>query len=925
MKQKYFKILFSVIFLLGAIGINANAQTGKIVGKVTDKATGETLIGLTVGVEGTIKGASTDIEGRYSLALPVGIYSLTFRYLGYQTKSITGVVVSEGKVTNLDVVIPETTSQSLKEVVVTASFKKETVGALYAQQKNNISISSGISADIIRRSPDRNTSEVLKRISGASIQDNKFIIVRGLSDRYNSAMLNNAMLPNTEVDKKAFSFDILPSNLIDAIVVNKTASADIPGDFSGGVVQVTTKDFPDSKFLNFSLGTSLNTQSAFKDFQSAQKNGNEVFGFYDKGREIPSNFPTKNEYLAMRASGSPQAFELSKAFKNNWGYNNVTSKLGPIFQMNYGNNKVFKNDNKFGTILSLSYRYDERLKQTDQIAYAGQNVGDKFSDNAYNYNTNIGGLANFTYGWGNSKISFKNLYNRVLESQFTNRQGIDESGQDFLRTADYLLQRSLISNQLRGDHLLSQSSKIKIDWNLNYANTNRKEPGFKRMEYAQGVASMPQGSSDPRLAGNFSSKLNENSYGAILNTIVPVKWFKENNKVKFGYFSQFRTRDFNARVIGFIRDVGFDAFNELALSQDKIFAPENIRSRGFVLDEITNGADTYKAKSALNAGYLMFDGFLTTQLRVGAGARIESYNQKLNSADNAFTPIVVDTTNINILPSVNLIYNLNEKSSIRLSGSKTVGRPEFREIAPFAFYDFNKNVSIQGNPKLKQSNTLNADLGFATYPNSGETFAVSAFFKTFDLPIEQALQLGTSGRTIGYNNAKSATLYGIEAEIRKSLAFISDKFKNLSFSANASFIQSEVIVSKLINKEGVRPLQGQSPYLINGGLQYNSSNANTSGFSLLYNRIGRRIWAVGNVEDKDIYENPRNVLDFQYSQKMVKSKLEFKINYSDILNNQGIYYQDINDNGVYDEGKDYLNIADRFGSNISISIAYKIN
>ncbi|TAE38215.1 MAG: TonB-dependent receptor, partial [Sphingobacteriales bacterium] len=779
-KQKFYKKLLSIAILVLAFTSICKAQTGKIAGKVSDKATGETLIGLTVGVQGSTKGASTDIEGRYSLALPAGTYNLTFKYLGYQTKTITGVTVAEGKVTSLDVIISETTSQSLKEVVVTGSFKKETVGALYAQQKNNISISSGISADLIRRSPDKNTSEVLKRVSGASIQDNKFIIVRGLSDRYNSAMLNNAMLPNTEVDKKAFSFDILPSNLIDAIVVNKTASADMPGDFSGGIVQVTTKDFPDSKFLNLSLGTSVNTQSAFRDFQTAQKNGNEMFGLYDKGRDIPASFPTKNEYLALRATSSPQAYELSRAFKNNWGYDNVISKLGPIFQMNYGNSKIFKNDSKFGTILSLSYRYDERLKQTDQIAYAGQNVGDKFSDNAYNYNANIGGLANFTYSWGNNKISLKNLYNRVLESQFTNRQGIDESSQEFLRTADYLLQRSLISNQLRGEHLLSQTSKVKIDWNLNYSNTDRKEPGFKRMEYAQGVASVLTGSTDPRLAGNFSSILNENSYGAIFNTVIPVKWFKDNNKIKFGYFSQFRARDFNARVIGFIRDVGFNAFNELALPQDKIFDSANIRPGGFVLDEITNGSDAYKAKSALNAGYLMFDGFVSNKLRVGAGARLESYNQKLNSADNSFNSIVVDTTNINILPSVNLIYNLTEKSSIRLSGSKTVGRPEFREIAPFAFFDFNKNVSIQGNPKLKQSSTINADLGFATYPNSGETFAISAFYKTFDLPIEQVLQIGTTGRTIGYNNAKSATLFGIEAEIRKSLKFISDGLKNLS-------------------------------------------------------------------------------------------------------------------------------------------------
>ncbi|WP_040539696.1 TonB-dependent receptor [Pedobacter arcticus] len=905
-----------------AFSTTSFADTGKLVGKVVDKASGETLIGLTVGIEGTTKGTSTDIEGRFVIAnLNPGKYNLTFRYLGYQTHTVTDIEVKDGVATALNVAMQESNVQALNEVVVTASYRRASVGALYAQQKNNISISSGISSDVIKQSPDKNTSEVLKRVSGASIQDNKFIIVRGLSDRYNSAMLNNAVLPNTEVDRKAFSFDIIPSNLIDAIVVNKTASADIPGDFSGGVVQVSTKDFPDNKFFNLSLGTSYNTQSTFKDFISAPNSGNNVFGFYDKGRDIPKSFPSKAEYLALPSQG-PERFELSKAFKNNWGYNSVKSKLGPAFQANYGDSKIFKNNNKFGTILSLSYRYDERLKDVDQIAYAGQNVGDKLNDQIYSYNTNIGGLANFAYTFGNNKIAFKNIYNRVLESKFTSRNGIDESNEAFSRTADYLLQRSLISNQLSGEHLLSESSKTKLDWNLNFANTDRKEPGFKRMEYSQGVASVQTGSADPRLAGSFSSKLNENSYGAATNLSIPIKWFADNNKIKLGYFGNLRERDFSARVIGFIRDNNFDNNAALALPQDQIFAPVNIRPGGFVLDEITNGADTYHAKSFLNAGYAMFDGFVTEKLRVGAGARLEAYNQHLNSADNAYTPIVVDTTYINILPSVNMIYNLTEKSSFRLSGSKTVGRPEFREIAPFSFYDFNKNVSVQGNSKLKQSSTINVDLGFATYPSSGETFSVSTFFKRFDLPIEQTLQLGTSGRTLGYENSESATLYGVEAEVRKSLKFIDDRFKNFTFSANASFIKSEVVVSKLVNKDGVRPLQGQSPYLINTGIQYSSTSANAIGFSLLYNRIGKRIWAVGNVSDKDIYENPRNILDFQISKKIAKSKGEFKINYSDILNNKGVFYQDANNNGRFDKNTDYVNISEKYGSSVSISFAY---
>lgn len=928
--QNKLSVIITIICVVISASVFAQG-TGKISGTISDKKSGETLIGVTIKIVNTNTGASTDVEGRYVISnLAAGTYTLQASYVGYSTKNITEVEVKNNTSTALNIILEESNSQNLSEVVITSKASQESVNTLYANQKTSLSISSGISAELIKKSPDKNTSEVLKRVSGASIQDNKFIVVRGLSDRYNSAMLNNAILPNTEVDKKAFSFDILPSNMIDAIVVNKTASADIPGDFSGGVVQVTTKDFPDYPFLNFSLGTSYNTQSTNENFLKSGNRGKGMLSSYNSNRDLPAAFPSRTDYL-----NSPLAerIALSKTFANNWGYSSFRSQPGSNFQANYGTTKRFKNDSQFGTILSLSYRYDERLKTSDQKAYAGDALGDQFSDQVFGYNTNIGALANFAYSWGTNKIALKNIYNKVLENQFTTREGIDDSESRFFRTADYLLQRTLVSNQLSGNHILNADRKIKLDWNLNYANTARREPGFKRMEYQQeGTAgytraSVPSsGQADPRLGGDFSSKLNENLYGGAFDVTIPVTWFQDNNKLKVGYFGQYRERDFAARVIGFTRAGNFDT-SLLNLPQSQIFDPANIRENGFILNEITNGGDQYDANSLLNAGYAMFDGYVTEKLRLGVGVRLESYNQKLNSADNNFTPVIVDTTYTNLLPSANLIYNLNEKASIRLSASQTVGRPEFREIAPFSFYDFNKNVSVVGNPNLKQSKTTNFDLGYAVYPSSGQVFSISAFYKDFVNPIEQTLQLGTSGRTFGYMNSASATLYGVEMEFRKPLNFIADEFSNFTFSTNASYMKSEVNVSKTVNKTGKRPLQGQSPYLINAGLQYNSKNLNSSGVSLLYNRIGKRIWAVGNVQDPDIYERSRNVIDLQLSQKFAKSKAELKLNYSDILNNKAIFYQKpkgTDPDAGFNAKTDNVNISDRFGSTLSLTLSYKL-
>ena len=419
--------------------------------------------------------------------------------------------------------------------------------------------------------------------------------------------------------------------------------------------------------------------------------------------------------------------------------------------------------------------------------------------------------------------------------------------------------------------------------------------------------------------------MDENSYGGALNLTVPVKWFQESNKIKFGYFGQYRERDFSARMIGFIRNGNFDT-SLLTLPQDQIFAPENIHPDGFVLNEITNGSDQYGASAFLNAGYVMFDGYLTEKLRLGIGARLESYQLKLNSEDNG-EPVNVDSTAISILPSANLIYNLSDRANIRLSGSQTIGRAEFRELAPFAFYDFNKNVNVRGNATLKQSKTTNVDLGYAIYPSSGETFSISAFYKYFELPIEQTLQLSGSGRSLSYANSESATVYGIEFEFRKSLNFLGEQFNNFTFNTNASYIKSEVEVSKLVNATGKRALQGQSPYLINAGISYNSKKQNATGATLLFNRVGPRIWAIGNVQDPDIYEYSRNILDLQISQKFAKSRAEVKLNYSDILNNKAYYYQKVkgsDPDASFDKKTDNINIADRFGSSISIGFSYKI-
>ena len=357
----------SLLLILGTL-TTFSQQAGKISGRVTDSKSGETLIGLTVKITGATLGASTDIEGRYTLGnLNPGKYSLSFSYIGYQAKNITDIEVLAGKTTTLDVIMEEASSLALEEVVITATVRQESISALYAQQKNSISISSGITSELIRRTPDRNTSEVLKRVSGASIQDNKFVIIRGLADRYNSSILNNAVLPSSEPDRKAFSFDIIPANLIDRIVVNKTASADLPGDFAGGVIQVITRDVPEENFLNASVSFGYNNQSTFKDFTSNARNKYDFLGFDDGSRKLPAGFP--GSFQAYNPLSNADKAKYSAQVKNSYAEVSPMAIPSQNHQLTWGKRKELKNGGSFGNVVSLSYRNSQNRAFAERKDY----------------------------------------------------------------------------------------------------------------------------------------------------------------------------------------------------------------------------------------------------------------------------------------------------------------------------------------------------------------------------------------------------------------------------------------------------------------------------------------------------------------------------------------------------------------------------
>lgn len=919
--------LFLIIIFSGIVSM-AQAQSNRLSGKVLNN-NNEPIAGVSIKISGQSGGTATDIEGRYSLALEPGKkYTLEVSAIGYAPKSIADVELGTDAGNELNIVL-EPASKDIEGVVVRAtSRRQESTNALLAFQKNNVSVSSGIAADFIRRTPDKNTGEVLRRVSGTSIQDNRFVVIRGLSDRYNSAFINGAQLPSSEPDKKAFSFDVIPSQLIDNIIITKTATPDLTGEFAGGLVQVVTKDIPTNNMLTFGVSLGYNTRSTFKDFYSNERGSTDWLGFSD-GRSLPSVYPRKyGEYGNLPIA---QRLEISKAFRSDV-YNEVNSNAGPIQQYNltWSNVVKSKNNASFGSVIGVTYRNAKQLYTVKRFLPGYFN----YTDEQNKYNVNWGAVANFAWTRGKHKIAFKNLFNQLFEDNYYIRSGQSiDNIQDVSLRSSVPNQRSLYSSQLEGTHQVLND--IRLAWNVNYSYNSKQQPDLRVQTYTRSEGTTQPFELNPR--GNntnrFFSNLTDHAVGYNASVSIPFTMGAHKQTLKVGGTGTLRFRNFRAIILGVAEPA--DA-SLLQLPYNQIFNPANFRTGGFVFNSaLQNPWDKYTGISALSAGYIMFDNKLNEKLRLVWGTRFEYFEQFLKSNTFSDKATVVNTDKLDVLPSVNFTFSPNNKTNLRFAASRTVARPEFREVAEFQFFDFEQIASVAGNPLLKRSSILNGDVRYEMYPKAGELLSMGMFYKNFIDPIELRLDPGSGGarRQYYFQNGDKANLVGFEAEFRKSIGFIgnADWLNNLYFNGNVSVIFSKVTLENT-NSSGDklestnRPLQGQSPYLINAGFQYDGSTG--TNISVLYNRIGQRLILVGNEDFDDIYEKPRDLVDVQISQKIFKRKGEVRLTVGDILNQQVATYQNtdkIKKATAYNKGIDPIFTTYKPGTTITVGFIYNLD
>ena len=925
----YFRLRLMLTLLFGGV-IMAQAQTLKLSGRIIN-AKNEPLVGVSVKIVGTTIGTATDVDGRFTLSLTVGKkYELEFSAIGYEAKKISDAEVAADQVNELNIVLDEKakTGENVVISAKTSTARKETVNAVIAFQRNTNTVASVISAESIRRSPDKNTGDVLKRVPGTSVQEGKYLVVRGLSDRYNQAMLNGILLSSTEPDRKSFSFDLFPAAMIDNIIMNKAFVPELPGEWAGGLVQVNTKEIPTSDFLTVQIGTGFNSQTIGRDFYQAKGGKLDWLGIDNGTRELPSGFPTKSKFAEL----TPQQLnEYGKQFRNVWTSTAGSAPLNSSFQLNGGfAGKLF--NKKVGGSFGVVYNQSNRRLQFDN-AIIGNDQGDhevKFNNQRYSREVLAGALANFTIQFNNNnRISFKNIIN-VNSSDFA----IKRLGKDYILGPSFgdnvraeeigFRQNTFFNTQLIGDHNFSKLG-VKLKWYGGFNILDQYIPEQRRLFYTQQgdsptapyYALLAAGASQ-KSGSIFYSFLNDYIYNAGGDVSKSFKWLGYNQTIKGGYLFQVKDRLFDSRPF-FINTLSNDIKQ---LSPDKIFAPENFTnvSTGLQFGELNGISFRYIANTIMNAGYIQFDNQFTKKLRVIWGVRVEDFDQLIGSVKQS-DPRHVASRVTDFLPGVNITFKPNEKTNIRLSGSQTVVRPEFRELSPFAFYDFELNAQVVGNNKVKRTKISNADLRYEIYPRSGELITVGVFFKHFDKPIEYYFnRTGPATNTFNVANTNTATALGAEFEFRKKLDFVSQGLKNFTLSGNVSYIYSRVKDTVDLN----RPLQGQSPYLVNAGLQYDLEKIGFSS-TLLFNQIGRRILFVGDKSVPDIWEAPRPLLDLQLAKKVLKKKGEVKINISDIFNHRAYFYHDLDRNEKYQKSsKDVLAISRNYGTNYTITFSYNI-
>lgn len=965
--QKKYGLIFSIAG--ENISVKAGAlpdppkTTGKVTGVVLDEENGQPVTGATIQVGNYTVAAN--LNGEYTLNLPKGNYEAQVSAAGYGKKLVTDIQLKEGQSVELSISLKRQKGQ-LADVVITASARKESVASLLLRQKNAAAISDGISSEQIARTPDKNIADVLKRVNGVATVDNKYVVVRGLGERYNGAMLNGQLMPSTELNRKQFSFDIIPSNLVDNVVVYKTLTPDVNAEFGGGLVSVNTRAIPSHDFLTITAGAGYDDKTTNKNFTGLKIEDKQYWGRIPDHRQLmgKSNWNSRKEILA--------AFDHAK-FPNNWALYTYQPKPAQNYLLSGGKVIELKNDHRIGLTASVSYR---NTWQTQDVFMTRNGFETGYNGHRFGFTNNIGMLAGAGYQHKQNKVSWQILYLSTLDQQLVFGIGRQvDVGKEAVGYYDLFTHTGLWQHQLKGEHALGTKG-IKLSWVGSYMNVDKQRPG-NHIFFGQYNG---DGKDNPLNAVDFSvnepksdltdgalqswSRAKEKNYNWNTELAIPVRLDIGNvqtaNIIKTGYAGWAKDRFF--WVVNTSSGYNTGEFQPLTNYFDSTL---HQGAQHLSIDEF---GDDMRKKASLHAGYLMIDHKIAKRWRLVWGVRAEYYdinkvNQVLDTifaninqgrgGNNQFdySDLKNREPNLNFFPSANLTYNLSSKMNLRLAYAKSIIRPDLRETSYFREYDFELGGSYYSRSPVRSTVIHHYDLRYEWYPAAGEVVSLSLFYKKLNYPME-IFKMGAN-REYELRNNRSAKNKGLEVEMRKTFAFTKvPVLKNITLFGNFTFIDAGVVPMsvdyntidpnnpnkiKVVEKYGEeekRPQSGASNYMVNAGIGY---DAKWFSLSSSYNYVSNRMFRPELNYWESLFEKPLTGLDAQLAVNLLKQKMQVRLTAGNLLGSKSIIYRNFYTDGdisngrkapstndlLYQKDKDQVDYSATPGRTYSLQLSYR--
>ncbi len=866
-----FNRVLPLLLLVCALAV-AQTEPGTVTGSVFDSQTGRPVVGVSVAINGNASDANvTDTGGKFTIPLSPGTYTIRFTAKGYAPVEITDVIVKPKEVTDTSTVLSNLSVSTRVDVVDRVGAIEATAEAMLQERKLSAVVSDGLGREELAAGASSDAAGALQKVTGVSVVGGGFVYVRGLGERYSSTQLNGALVPTTEPEKRVVPLDLFPAGLIENIKIAKTYSPDLPAEFSGGLVQLQTIEFPTTKVFNVSAKTSFNSVTTFDKFLSypGASGVSDFFGFGAGARALPSAIPADARLFPGQFT-KEQLQDFGRSFADIWEPAGI-STMRPTFDWSAAGGGTF---GRFGIVGAFTVnnkpQTQNELQRYLRMGAGSPYISTEYPDfREYTEEARMGAIFNAAIRLTpNHKLVFRNTLTHEGEKASREFSGYDGSTDTSVSSQRLrYIERSLFSTGVGGDHSFPGLRNSLIHWQLTYSDSRRNEPDLREVirnllpngEYIFAAS----GSSGLR----FFSNLDDHIYEPQVDYSIPFFKGGISGLFKTGFRATLRHRDFTARRFQFAPQQFLTL--DLYLPSNQLLSDPNIRPDGFQINEFTRATDTYAADMTIYAGYSMVDLSLGPRWRIEGGIRIEDADQVVTSYDNRVpnaTPVTAGLHNTDPTPAVNAIYALTGRQNFRVSYSRTVSRPDFRELSPFDFNNVLGGFVTQGNPDLKRAVINNYDARWEWFTGSNQLIAASFFAKTFTDPIEQTIVPSNDLRQT-FVNAQGARNIGVELEFRRSLATFTPRLKEFAASANFTFVDSNVDIKPedaTIITSPSRPLLGQSRYLANAVLQWARPKWRSDA-RFYANYVSKRISDVGTFKLPDIYQEGNLYLDFVYS------------------------------------------------------------